>query len=307
LFFILLLIVVDRATGALLNYLYFRHEPVVGPSTTYVANYCNQELLVMGSSHAHHHYISNELADSTKLSCFNAGADGYYMLYSYAMLKCVLKRYTPKIILLDIRPDEFNIDPLNYDRLSILLPYNEQHPEIHSILVQRSNFENIKLLSKTYPFNSQIMSIINRNIYKNKNEFKATGELGFDALSDTVHIDKKIKQAEYYENRGIDSNYVNAYRSFIKDCLNRHIKLCIFISPVLPEIRIKIRSAQIASKIAATFHVPFFDYSNAGSFKTPVYFNDLEHLNINGARLFTGMVIKDIGVDSGQNSSKQRD
>ena len=291
LLFLALLEVLDYATGSILEYFYFKHDPIVGPSTTYVANYANQQFLVIGSSHALHHYVSKQLADSTHLSCYNAGANGNYLLYSDAMLKCVLKRYTPKMILLDIRPDEFKVNQQGYDHLSVLLPYYDQYPEIRSIIAQRSRFENIKLLSKTYQFNSQFLSIVNRNIYKNKTEFKADSLLGFIPLFDTI---KTKFTGEYYNDDKIDQNYVSVYKEFIDDCLKRHIKLYVFISPILPEIHSQTRTIKIALKIANDTHVPFFDFSNDHRFKKNNYFYDDEHLNINGAKLFTLKVIEKI-------------
>src|ERR1700744_3286016 len=142
LFLLLLFVVLDQAIGRLLNYLYFKHEPATHTSTTYIADYCNQQLLVFGSSRACYQYVSNDISDKTHLSCFNAGVPGNYILYSYAMLKCVLTRYTPKAIILDVMPDEFKLLQSNYDRLSILLPYYQQHPEVRGIVNLRSRFEN---------------------------------------------------------------------------------------------------------------------------------------------------------------------
>ncbi len=291
LLFLALLVVVDYLAGSILKYFYFKHDPLIGASTAYVANYADQKLLVIGPSHALHHYISKQLADSTHLSCYNAGANGNYLLYSYAMLKCVLKRYTPKMIILDIRAEEFDVNPQGYDHLSVLLPYYDQHPEIRSIIVQRSRFENIKLLSKTYPFNSQLLSILNRNIYKNKNEFKADSLSGFIPLKDTI---KTKFTGEYYKDVRTDPNYIHIYKEFLDDCLKRRIKLYVFISPILPEMHSQTSTIKIALKIANDTHVPFFDFSNDYRFKKNIYFFDNEHMNINGAKLFTSMVIEKI-------------
>ncbi|MDP9079114.1 MAG: hypothetical protein M3O71_16930 [Bacteroidota bacterium] len=293
--FILLLIVLDYTTGTVLKYFYFKHDSIIGNTTTYVTNYADQQLLVVGSSHAVHHYIAKQLADSVHFSSYNTGARGNYLLYSYAMLKCILQRYTPKIIILDIRADEFSVNPAGYDHLSSLLPYYDQHPEIRSIINQRSVFEKIKVLSKTYQFNSQLFSIINRNIYKNKTEFKADSLLGFIPLTDTI---KTVFKGNYYTDIAIDQNYVNVYKSFLTECLKRHVKVFVFISPVLPKLRSNTRTSQIAAKVANEVHVPFFDFSNDDRFKNRVYFFDDEHLNINGAKVYTSVIIEKIKPSS---------
>lgn len=294
LIFLVIMIVLDYSAGRLFRYFFFRHDSLVSNHTTYVADRCNQDLLVFGSSHAFHHYVASQLADSTKLTCYNAGAAGYYMFYYYAMLKCVLHRYTPKVILLDIRAEEFAADPANYDRISVLLPYYERHPEIRSIIDRRSKYERVKLLFQTYPFNSQLLQIISKNIHKNDDEFKATDLLGFSPLTDTIPVSTKLGNKDYYGYQKIDTNLVNTYKTFIKDCQALHIKLYIFISPVLGVNRSKIKTVQIAARIADSLRVPFFDYSEERSLKKREYFSDYEHLNINGARAYTAMVAKNI-------------
>ncbi len=293
-----LVIVFDQAVGRLLNHFYFKHEPVNHNSTTYVANYCDQQVLIFGSSRACYQYISNEIADKTKLTCFNAGVPGNYILYSYAMLKCVLKRYTPKVVVLDIMPDEFKFSQDNYDRLSILLPYYESHPEIREIIGLKSKYENLKLLSMIYPFNSFAIDIISRNLHTNKNEFRPDGQNGFIPLLDTINQpgDKFVNKD--YENYKPDAELLMAYNSFIKECISHHIKLFVFISPILDTHLFKNNSIKIASNIALKNKIPFLDCTDQQEFKKKIFFKDFGHLNINGARLYTTEVIRQIKAQS---------
>lgn len=293
-FFLAIIYLLDFCTGSLLKYLFFKHEPVVNESVTYVLKYSKEDILIIGPSHAHMHYMPGTIADSLKMSCYNAGSDGHYILCSYALLKGVLKRYVPKMIILDIRSDEFNTDVAGYDRLSIFLPFYDSEPDMRPIIEERSKFEKYKLLSKTYPYNSQILSIINRNVHKNKYEFKARPDLGFESNNDTIEVKALNRRNEYYKNKAIDNNFVNAYRLFLKECIKNHIKLYVFISPLIPETHIKLKSLEIATKIADSLHVPFFNYSNDKRFKKREYYHDIEHLNLNGARIYTREVINTI-------------
>ena len=61
------------------------------------------------------------------------------------MLKGVLKRYSPKIIILDIVNKEFQKNADSYEKISPLLPYYNSHPEIRSIVQLRSRYEKHKL------------------------------------------------------------------------------------------------------------------------------------------------------------------
>ena len=99
------------------------------------------------------------------MSCFNSGQDGgHSILFSYAQIMVVTNRYSPKIILLEFNPEDLVYKNGDYEKLSILLPYFRNYPEIKSVILLRENFENIKILSDIYPFNSNIASILRNNI-----------------------------------------------------------------------------------------------------------------------------------------------
>jgi hypothetical protein len=191
-------------------------------------------------------------------------------------------------------PDEFKLLQSNYDRLSILLPYYQRHPEVRGVVNLRSRFENLKLLSKIYPFNSQVIDIISRNLHTNKNEFAADEQNGFIPLTDTIDAKGDIFINNTYDDYVIDATLVNAYKLFIGECLKHHIRLYIFVSPELATNYLKRKSIKLASKIAAISHIPFFDYTDTLSIKKKVYFKDFGHLNMNGAKIYSSMVIKNI-------------
>jgi len=288
-------VVFDQTIGHALNYFYFKHQPISDISTTtYVADHCRQQALVLGSSRACHHYISNDIKAGIDLTCYNAGADGEYILYSYAMLKCVLMRYTPKVVILDLLPDEFKISQQNYDRLSVLLPYYQNHPEIRSIIELKSPYERAKLLSEIYPFNSLILPIVSLNIHENNQEFKPDDQNGFLPLTDTINIDGNRFIDSVYDNYRIDPELVKAYRSVIQDCRSHRIKLYVFVSPLLYSSRFTTKSIKIASQIALDNKIPFFDFTNDKIFKGKIYFTDFGHLNNNGAKLYTAEVLAEI-------------
>ncbi len=79
------------------------------------------------------------------MSCYNTGRDGKIIFYNYAVLKSILKRYTPKIAILDFNREEFSNDGESYDRLSSLFPYYYNHPEIRPILKLKNPLKKLKL------------------------------------------------------------------------------------------------------------------------------------------------------------------
>ncbi|TWJ01711.1 hypothetical protein JN11_01865 [Mucilaginibacter frigoritolerans] len=287
----LLLFILDYGIGKTLNYLYFRQVGIDDRTTTYVADHCNQDLLIFGSSRACQHYISNDIAKKTNLSCFNAGLAGYNIFYSYGLLKCVLARYTPKVVILDLLPEEFDVNEVYHDRIAALLPYYQNHKEIRDVIKLKSRFENIKLLSKIYPFNNLVLETISKNLHRySPNEITKRDQNGFEA-NDGVVDEKGDKFVNTdFDSSPLDSDAVNTYKSFINDCLSRHIKLYIFVSPILVDFKLKRPSTKLAAKIAAINKVPFFDYSDSVRFKNKKYFYNLGHLNVTGAKIYTSTV-----------------
>ena len=130
----LFLFVSDFLIGNLLSYYYFNQKRGADYLTTYSIDSTKADVLIFGSSRASHHYRPPIFENHLNLTCYNVGRDGSFLFYQYAVLKAVIKRYSPKIIILDFNDGEFSKDESNYDRISALLPYYKTHPEMRSII-----------------------------------------------------------------------------------------------------------------------------------------------------------------------------
>src|ERR1700741_1421898 len=119
-FLFLVLILIDFSVGSILRYFYFRQQSGELYRITYSLEKTNEDILVFGSSRAIHHYHPEVFEKSMHMSCYNTGRDGEHFFYQYAILKGVLKRYTPKIVIFDFIAAEFIKEHEGYDRLSAL-------------------------------------------------------------------------------------------------------------------------------------------------------------------------------------------
>lgn len=68
----------------------------------------NYDILIMGSSKAHHNYIPKVFVDSLGMTCYNAGYDGNGVILAYAIIKMINKERQPKLILYDVK-QQFDI------------------------------------------------------------------------------------------------------------------------------------------------------------------------------------------------------
>ena len=292
----LIVFVLDFFIGSGLRYLYFKQHNGFQFRTTYSLEKTNADILIFGSSRANHHYDTKMLENRLKMSCYNVGRDGTGIFYHTAILKGILKRYTPKIIILDLRRWEFEKENLSYDRIALLLPYYKSHPEMQPIVELKSKYEKYKLLSGIYPFNSSMFSILVGNLKRN-----GTTEIkGYLPVTETLTVaPTPVKIGD--NDKIIDTTQVATYETFIKDCIKAGVELHIFCSPYFSGSDEQDLSIEFEKKIAEKYNISYHDFSNEPSFlnKLPL-FADYSHLNKEGAQLFTNIIIDSVQTYQGE-------
>jgi hypothetical protein len=287
--FLVFISALDYSLGNIISYFYFKQQSGLQYLTTFSIEETKADGLIFGASKANHDYNPFLFEKKLNLSFYNVGRDGRPLFYHYAILKCILKRYSPKIIILDFNRDEFFKDPRSYDRIASLLPYYKNHPEIHSIIELIGPFEKYKLLSTLYQFNSVYVTLVAGNINKkikeeNDGYVPLTGKYNL-----SIHVDNSSNNYE------IDSNKVRVYESFIRDCINLKIKLYIVSSPEFAVPGLADYSVLLAQEIAKKYNVAFFNYLEDSLFlKSPSLFSDYMHLNEDGSRVFSNALIQKI-------------
>lgn len=283
----LLIALMDLAFGTVLKYYYFKQESGLQYRTTYAIEQTKAEVLIFGSSRANHHYHPVIFENELNLTYYNAGRDGSDLLYHTAVLNAVLKRYTPKLIILDFDAGQFTINPSSYDRLSSLLPYYGNHPEMQSIIDRKSKFEHYKLFSTIYPYNSMLFTIAVGNTEYNKTR---KGDMkGYVALNRVWN--EPLQQKTTWNETNLDTIKIGLFKQFIEECNNRKIKLQVVCSPFYVKYTNEDKSIEIAKSIAKQNNISFLDYTNNKLFLAhPAYFADMGHLNDKGARIFSNIL-----------------
>ncbi len=277
----------DFLIGSLLRYFYFKQQSGFQYRTTYSIEKTKAYLLIFGSSRANHHYHPDVFEKKMNLSFYNVGRDGGSIFYDYAVLQAILVRYCPKIVILDFERKEFEKNQENYDRISFLLPYYDTHPEIHSIIKLKGPYEQIKLLSKIYPFNSSIFTIAIGNT--------KMGGQRYREIKGYVPLTKEWVEALKSENtpstNQLDSNKIRLYETFIRDCIKSKVKLYIVCSPYFVKSPNKDYSIIKGREIAGKYNIGFFDYSLDSLFSgNRSLYADVRHLSDDGAKKFSDLI-----------------
>jgi len=288
LLFLLLLGTADFITGSLFSYLYRKQRGGDEFTTLNAAEKVKADLLIMGASRAMQQINPQYIEDSLNLSAWNIGRDGMPFFYSYGVLQMILRRYTPKVIILDCEYKMLMEVPAHYDRLSVLLPFYRNHPEVRHLINKRGPFERYKHLSAVYPYNSMVFKLLKANFSAPDSSIK-----GYEPLYRALN--EPTKTWDYGKPYTLDSNKVSMFRAFIDSCKNRNIQL-VFLSPPYYFKTIGTdRSFAMIHQIAEEKKIPFIDYTtDSFYFNRPYLFDDTVHLNRRGSDIFSPRLAGDL-------------
>lgn len=312
--FFIIVLLSDQIIGRVLSHLYFNQKAGQAYSLNYSFSECNADILIFGNSRAQHHFDTRILADSLKMSCYNAGQDGgHSILLAYAQIKIITERYSPKIIILEFTPSNIVRYPGDYDRLSILLPYYQDYPGIRPIILLRSHYERVKLLSAIYPFNSKLNTNL-MNIIRSRSNIPQVMELdhdGYIPLYGKMTLDMLKPDEKHADTEPVvDNNMVEALNNIISICKEKNISLYVFSSPVYHKIGEErgpvSKIEKISLEIMKNNRTYYFDYSYDSAFVGNLeFFKDQNHLNNYGAKVFSNDVVIKINKQIHHASEKE--
>ncbi len=283
---IFIIVILDRGLGLVIKHFFYLEERGDSSVTTYALRNCKEDILIFGSSRANHHYVPQVFADSLGMSVYNFGRDGMDIRYSDIILKSVVSRYQPKIIILDVNPYElFKDDPKDHKipiLVSALLPYASDFPEVRRELKKLNSREVLKSdISMLYRYNSLPASILQHLL-------KIGPKLlnGYDPLYTTMK--PGIPKPKVGVRVQIDPQKVEILKNFIEICQSNKIQLVIAISPV--RYPFQFDTVQLTKQIASEFNLEVWDYYNSPTFNKTAYFADIPHLNNEGALYYSKLI-----------------
>ncbi len=290
--FFALLIILDIAIGSVIRNIYFKQTHGGSYRVTYVLEKGTPDVMILGSSKASHHYIPSIIQDSLKLTCYNGGRDGSFISYANAAVNSILKRYQPKVIILDVLDDEFEARSYNIpDRLSALLPYYRTHPEIRDIVDMKSPFEKYKLLSNLYTFNTLLMpAITGATDFKNKKDAEDK-MLGYIPWKESYQGNISLVDSH---NEKLDSNKIKGLANIIAACNEKKVKLVVVVSPTYKKFDQNYNpTVALIQQMADSSKTPFWNYLQDTTYLNhKELFLDIRHMNNGGATIFTEDILR---------------
>ncbi|MEP6466991.1 MAG: hypothetical protein ABJB05_11835 [Parafilimonas sp.] len=296
---LVLLFVFDRIIGTLLENAY-KNAPQ-GDIKTFAHSITDptEDIFIYGSSRAVHGYDPEIFTDSLGLSCFNSGRENSNILYHSSILKEMLKKHTPKIIVLDVSAKELTWRSAENSKAvlaSMILPYVSRDTSFKNIARQLFPDELRKAeVSKIYAYNSLVLSLA-----IGKRKMKHTKNLhGYVPL----HGNKVRGKIPAFtdDNDKTDPLATQEFEDFVKETKANNILLYVIQSPILVKHFNTSISLDTIRSILTKYNEPFWDYAFDTAFYKKEYFYDNLHLNTTGATLFSEKLVSDIKADIEKN------
>ena len=255
--------------------------------TRFVCDRVNDQVLVIGSSRATHHYIPKLMEEKLKKSVFDCGMDGCFFLYQTAVIDCILNRYSPELIIWDeVSPNVFDggiKDEDNLSRLSKLNFYYDDNQYVCKLIQLKSKFEKYKMYSRLYRYNSCFFNY-GSAFLRSRGALERKGYLPLYGIDKTLQKPKQnhIEDICYQEN-------VELFKHVLELCSQKKVPLVISFSPRFTDDNAfdTIQYKKLL-EVANEYNVPIIDFYHHPDFMSdPSLFKDVAHLNDNGAKIFT--------------------
>ena len=253
----------------------------------YVLNVDTSDIFIFGSSRAEYHYVSNLIGDSLQKSVYNAGMSGCGFPYSCNMMKSMLKRHNPKMIILDVLTSDIsdNNESVGFGingAISSFKPYYGKNEVLSAFINSHSSFWERQCLSiNLFKFNSEFLNLI-ASLSNKPNDFGANGYK--KNLKNKRDIDITISNS-YVENK----EKMQMLEDLIVEIKERKIKLILIYSPSMVILDSSIQRE--LENISTLFDVPFYNFSKSKTEIEQFEFADAIHLNNIGAEIFSSILL----------------
>lgn len=290
---VVLLVAADWAVGSWSEKMYYKSKYGIFHRQIYCLQESKDEILILGSSRAAHHYVPQIFEDSLGMSCYNAGSDGMCVYYHYAILASRIYRgCVPKMVVLEVMPSDVEVSggaTFTLDAaLDRLAPHYGEIPAVDSLFALNGWKESLKLRSKTYRYNSKLVQTIKCNY------IPWPEDKGYEALSGVMEVvdGNAADVLDVVSDPIVEDNKVAYLHKLINICKQHNIKLAMCYSPyygVKPS-----KSSATIKDIAEEENIMFLDYSLVEEFQKAELFQDASHMNDTGADAYTLEVVQQI-------------
>lgn len=269
---------VDFAAGKVFCYLQTKAGGRTG-AEYYACKESNEDVIIMGSSRASHHYVPQIITDSLGLSCFNAGQDGNGIILQYGRWKMLSERYSPRMIIYDINPSFDFLENDNMAYVDRLKPFAGDR-KVRDYIGEIFPMEQLKLMSQMYRYNYKFIEMVS-------DYGKGIGNSGYLPLYGQI----RQEVVDGYESKVSSIEYDEAKLKYLeclaRECKEKGVKLVLAVSPYYGGGSYDLNTFASVKEMANKNGADFLYYNTDEYDFNPDYFKDSYHLNDNGAVKFS--------------------
>lgn len=285
--------IVDSAIGKVMDWMLPKISNQGDTGKTYFSLYdVESPIVVVGSSRASHHYVTQIMEDTLGMSAYNVARDGCFFSYNCCVVNSILDRYSPELIIWE-NGTEYLFNGFD-DPLENLYPYYKRNKWVTSAIQEELPWtEYVRLCSRIYQYNSVMHRILMR--YLRRSSFYDETEKGYMPLQP-----KSLRKA--LELKPIACNYtelsrtkVERFRATLSRAQEKGVKVVVVDSPMYRLCDVNNESAVEMRKICKMYGTLFLNNSQLPEFiNHPEYFNDATHMNSIGSISYTKYVLRQI-------------
>lgn len=275
----------------------------VGEINYFLSKEEKTDLLVLGSSRARNHVIP----DSFESKVFILAHDGMYFSFNLGVTAILSnQKKLPKTILFHIEPYFFgrNINSNEetfFEQIHHLKSFYNKDKLITKYINRTSRRDKLKYLFHTYKFNGALPSLLINYI---KSKLNPPDYNGFEAIpynpsAPTFVVNKKIINEEKLLRQlsSLDSKKELSVFEYFEDLFTlvdaTDSEIIFFTAPVYPTYKDMLGNPDLGRIIKSylnkkgKIYLNYIDDINLSELENKKYWRDPNHLNIEGARIFT--------------------
>jgi len=290
--FFVLVAILDAICGLCFDILRSKAHGGQTRKNEYISKQCKDDILILGSSKADHHYVPSIFEDSLNMTCYNAGEMGCGIIPAYVRYKMVSEHRKPKLVIYELTPGYDYLKDNDYSSyLGVIRQYSNKK-YVRDVYSDFSDeLESLRLMSRLYRNNSKMVMNI-KNVFEMADTCK-----GYEPLYGTMSFEGMINATtiDTTEPYFLDSLKWLYMEKLVKETKNDSIQLLFIISPLCYKQMSEYTYYEPGIKLCEKYNIPLVNNLCNGDFAGKnELFQDNCHLNHNGALLYSQMVVNQI-------------
>lgn len=286
--FLIGLLCADIAVGITCRYLWNK-MPDDGErvaKSNFIFRKLDADVVVVGSSRAECGYVSSLMSAALKRSVYNAGTDGQGVIYQNAVVRNLLANNPPEVIIWDFTP--WALFGRAEGDMELLRPQYYRCEAVKQLVDVEEQYAPVWMLSGIYRFGGGIFGRMLRVLVTPS----SPTDMGYSGRPVKDWNTLGAEQVEYL-GETVKAT-VELTEETLRMCQEQGVRMYLVISPLYAESNVSNASNRMVKLLSEKYNIPYLDYTQDSAFvHRDSLFYDMSHLNDRGARLFTGVFLKD--------------